>query len=101
MKKESGRRTACLKTIGRIESGRYRVPKSGGGPMKRVTVVIFVVTVSLGAGNVDGQLSPTNAQSCATLASLALPDTVITIAQPVAAGTFIPPTPFSAAGPRG
>ena len=27
--------------------------------------------------------------------------TVITIAQPVAAGTFIPPTPFPAAGPRG
>lgn len=69
--------------------------------MKRVTVVIFVVTVSLDAGNVHGQLSPTNGQSCATLASLALPDTVITIAQPVAAGTFIPPKTFPAAGPRG
>ena len=41
------------------------------------------------------------AQSCESLMSLKLPDTVIALAQRVPSGTFAPPRPFSAAGPRG
>jgi len=38
-------------------------------------------------------MMPARATSCADLAHLALPDTTITLAQPVAAGAFTPPVP--------
>jgi hypothetical protein len=69
--------------------------------MKRAVLGILVVTASLRVGNVDGQLSTTTAQSCTSLASIRLPDTTITEAQPVLPGAFVPPRPFGAAGPRG
>ena len=69
--------------------------------MKRAVLGILVVTANLRVGNVDGQLSTTTAQSCTSLASIRLPDTTITAAQPVLPGAFVPPRPFGAAGPRG
>ena len=45
--------------------------------------------------------SALSAATCESLAGLKLPDTSITLAQRVPAGTFIPSQPFPAAGPRG
>jgi len=53
------------------------------------------------AASGDSRTEATAPQSCASLASLALPEATITIAQPVSPGAFVPPRPFAAAGPRG
>jgi feruloyl esterase len=61
----------------------------------------FIALTPILATAVDTSSGSTAAQSCATLTSLHLPDTAIILAQPVPAGTFTPPRPFPAAGPRG
>lgn len=46
-------------------------------------------------------LMPCRATTCESLGGLKLPDATILLAQTVAAGEFIPSTPFPATGPRG
>jgi feruloyl esterase len=60
-----------------------------------------VLTVLLVPGVAAAQGTPQTAAACEGLASLALPDTTITLAQVVAAGAFTPPTAPGAPGGGG
>ena len=57
--------------------------------MSRQSIIIGVAVVLLGT---CGQVLAK--QSCERLASLKLPDTTITLAESIAAGTFVSPTPI-------
>ncbi len=72
--------------------------------MKRILVITVLAVgasfLALGQTKSD-KTNQNTAQSCMSLTSLKLPNTTIVLAQHVAAGTFTPPRPFPAAGPRG
>ena len=75
--------------------------------MKHSLTTLLVVLGTLGGSPAVAPLTSAatsagiTAQSCESLVSLTLPDTTITSAERVPAGTFKPPRPFPAAGPRG
>jgi tannase/feruloyl esterase len=56
---------------------------------------------SILAAPADNRTDGLGPQSCASLASFALPEATITLAQSVSAGAFAPPRPFGTPGPRG
>ena len=55
---------------------------------------------SILAAPADNRTDGLGPQSCASLASFALPEATITLAQSVSPGTFAPPRPFGDAGTR-
>src|SRR5687767_2593409 len=72
----------------------HRQPMSG-------SVRLVVLAVGVVTGGCSPSPAATAGSSCETLASLSLPDTAITAAQTVSAGTFTPPAPANATVPPG
>ena len=73
----------------------------GGGFMRRharTLLIALVVTIVIACGGaavgVDVQSTAATSRTCASLASLAAPNTTITVAQPVGASACTPPTAF-------
>jgi tannase/feruloyl esterase len=68
--------------------------------MKSALATALIVGTTLAATTTNGDLTATAAQPCERLASLAVPNGRITLAQTVGPGSFAPPTPAGAAVAR-